>query len=124
MRLPRLLKPANTLVFNGSEGHSISNIPCFFLGFLLGLDGTNDPTITIYDNTTNTGNQIIPTNTYDASQLGLNGAILPYPKYCKNGVYADISQNSSGVTRIEPLLLMISKSDKDNLVAISDEVLG
>lgn len=124
MRLPYILKPANTLVFNGTEGKSVSAVPCFFMGFLLGLDGSNDPTVTIYDNTTNSGNEIIPSNTYDASALGLNGAVLPHPRYCQNGVYAYVSQGAGGVTKLEPLLLTIFAGDEGVLISDIKEALG
>ena len=61
-----------------------------FYGFLVGTDGANDPTISIFDNTTNSGAEIVPTNTYDASVLGLNGIALP-GIHCTNGIYIEIT---------------------------------
>jgi hypothetical protein len=105
MRLREVLEPANNISITSNGGSVICGEPCFFYGFMLGLDGTNDPTITFYDNASEaSGEEIIPTNTYDASILGLNGAMLPVPKYCKNGIYVGITQ--AGTTEIEPLLLM------------------
>ena len=46
---------------------------CTYHGFRLGMDGTNDCTVTIKDGSI----EICPTNTYDASALGLNGEVLP-----------------------------------------------
>lgn len=74
--------PANQLAYTGR---------CMFQGFLLGTDGTNDPTITIYDNTTNSGRELVPTTTYDASALGLNGAMIPCELEANKGVYAEIT---------------------------------
>lgn len=61
------------------------------LGFLLGTDGANDPAITIYDGIDNTGTEIVPTNTYDASALGLNGAMFGFKKKCQTGCYVEIT---------------------------------
>lgn len=61
------------------------------LAFLIGTDGSNDPTITIYDGTDNTGTEIVPTTTYDASALGINGAMFGFRKTCKTGCYVEIS---------------------------------
>jgi hypothetical protein len=109
MRLREVLKPAKNISITSNGGSVISTGPCFFYGFLLGLDGTNDPTITFYDNATEaSGEEIIPTNTYDASILGLNGAMLPAPKYCQNGIYVGITQ--AGTTEIEPLLLIRTRT--------------
>ncbi len=46
---------------------------CTYHGFRLGMDATNDVTLTIKDGDI----EIVPTNTYDASALGLNGEVLP-----------------------------------------------
>jgi len=117
MKIPKALKPANTLTFSSTSGQVISAIPCFFVGFLLGLDGTNDPTITIYDNASaGSGKEIVPGNTYDASALGLNGVVLPFPKFCQNGVYADVTL-AAGALKLEPLILVGSKSDLDRWIA-------
>jgi len=73
---------ASGIVFSG---------PVYFGGFLLGTDGVNDPTITIYDGTDNTGLKIVPTNTYDASALGLNGAQEGSLVKCNSGIYVEIT---------------------------------
>ena len=62
-----------------------------FFGFTLGTDGINDPTVTLYDNTAASGDEIVPTTTYDASALGLNGMLLGNPLYCANGIYVELS---------------------------------
>ena len=66
--------------------------PGVFGGFLLGMDGANDPTITIYDNTEASGEEMVPTSTYDASTLGLNGALIGkhLPGF-KNGLYVEVT---------------------------------
>ena len=63
---------------------------CIFHGFLIGTDGVNDPTITVFDNTAASGQEIIPSATYDASQLGLNG-VTGINMYCANGIYVEIT---------------------------------
>ena len=57
-----------------TETTNITTSPSLFGGFTLGTDGINDPTITVTDGAS--GAEIIPTATYDASALGLNGALL------------------------------------------------
>ena len=65
-----------------------------FHGFVLGTDGANDPTITIEDSdgTKNAG-EIIPTATYDATALGLNGLTgLPDQGImCNHGILVTIT---------------------------------
>lgn len=74
-------KTASALVHTG---------PCIFRGFLLGTDGVNDPVITIFNNTTNSGEEVVPTATYDASALGLNG-VTGKQQYCDTGLYIEIT---------------------------------
>ena len=76
----------------------ISNCACDFRGFLIGTDGSNDPTVTFYDNTAASGNEVIPTATYDASALGLNGVTLPDRGIrCETGLYCEISISAGAV---------------------------
>jgi len=63
---------------------------CIFQGFLLGTDGVNDPVITIYNGLSNTGTEIVPTCTYDASAYGLNGCTGIH-QYCDVGLYIEIT---------------------------------
>jgi len=58
---------------------------------LLGTDGTNDPEITIYDGLDNTGVEKVPTTTYDASALGLNGFTLHHVLEFQTGIYVEIT---------------------------------
>lgn len=79
----------------------IYNGPCIFRGFLLGTDGVNDPTITIYNNIAASGEEVIPTCTYDATALGLNGA-TGIMQYCEKGLYAAISVAGGGACELVP----------------------
>jgi len=70
----------------------ITNRSCNFMGFLVGTDGTNDPTVTIHSGTTATGNEIVPTNTTDASVLNLDGFMVGGDGIrCDNGLYCVIA---------------------------------
>ena len=71
----------------------IHNGPCKFGGFTIYDDGTNKPTITIYDNTTNSGREVAPAYTYPVG-YGLNGYVGPNDpggEECNNGLYVLIS---------------------------------
>ena len=61
------------------------------VGVQIGMDATNDLTLTIYNGVDNTGTEILPTNQYDASALGLNGVVMPYGKHCPNGIYLEMT---------------------------------
>ena len=60
---------------SGGGGYSsvLINQKCTVRHLLVQCDGTNDPTITIRDNSSASGDPIIPAVAYDASMLGLNG---------------------------------------------------
>jgi hypothetical protein len=65
--------------------------PCIFHGFLVGTDGINDPVITIYDHASKAeGQEVVPTSTYDSSQMGINGA-TGMNMFCVNGLYVEIT---------------------------------
>ena len=73
--------------------------PCVFRGFLLGTDGVNDPVITIFNNTEASGEEVIPTCTYDSSALGLNG-VTGIMQYCDKGLYLEIT--CAGTVEVVP----------------------
>ena len=80
-----------------ASGIAVSNA-CSFRGMLIGTDSSNDPTITVYDNTAASGNEVIPTATYDASFMGLNGVTLPGDGIeCWNGIYVTITLGAGAV---------------------------
>jgi hypothetical protein len=60
------------------------------------MDGVNDPQITVYDGIAASGTEVIPTNVYDASALGLNGFTAGYLKQCRTGVYVLIEASGGG----------------------------
>lgn len=71
---------------------------CRFYGYLVGVDGTNDPTVSIYDSITAAGTEVAPTTTYDSSALGLNGFMIgnSYVE-CDNGIYVEITLGAGAV---------------------------
>lgn len=77
---------------------------CVLYGFMLGMDGSNDATVTIYDGTSASGEEKIPSNTYDASALGMNGVIMPEGASipCTKGVYVAIT--CAGTCEVVPLV--------------------
>lgn len=64
---------------------------CVLFDILIGMDGTNDPTISVFDGTDSTGEEKLPTNTYDASALGLNGVIWHFARKMETGIYVLIA---------------------------------
>ena len=63
---------------------------CNLAAMLLGTDGVNDPVVTVYDGTDNTGEEVVPTTTYDASALGLSG-YMGKLLLCDTGIYVEIT---------------------------------
>ena len=72
-----------------------------FGGMVLGVDGVNNPTVTVYDNNeASFGNgMIVPTQEFDATELRLNGLLFG-DKWInfKKGLYVVIS--CAGVVRV------------------------
>ena len=65
--------------------------PGLLFGLQLGTDSTNDPTITVYDNITNSGTELLPTTIYEADYQGLNGFCCSYGKKFIIGLYIEIT---------------------------------
>ena len=80
---------ASTLIHTG-EG--------FLFSFLIGTDTVNDPVFAIYDDADGAtpGNQIVPSTTYDASILGINGAVFKVSKNFTTGLYVAIANIGTG----------------------------
>lgn len=76
---------------SGGSGYSsiLVNYASDILGILVETDGTNDPTVTVRDNTVASGDAVMPATTFDASALGLNGFTgLRIP--CKTAIHVVI----------------------------------
>ena len=80
---------ANTLIYTGKG---------FLFSLLIGTDGVNDPVVSVYDYTDATlpATRIVPSNTYDASVLGLNGVVFKYAKEFNTGLYVKIADIGTG----------------------------
>lgn len=80
---------ASALIYTG---------PGYFFSLLIGTDGSNDPVIAIHDalNGDTATNEIVPSTTYDASLLGINGLVLHFAKHFKTGLYAKIANIGTG----------------------------
>lgn len=83
-------KTASGLVYSGA---------CIFHGFLLGTDGVNDVTITLFNNTAGEGEEVVPTCEYDAALMGLNG-VTGIDQYCSNGLYLTMSVDGGGAAEV------------------------
>lgn len=60
---------------------------CVLLDILIGMDATNDPSVSVFDGTDSSGAEKLPTNTYDASKLGLNGVVWQFARKMDTGIY-------------------------------------
>ena len=67
----------------------------FLAALLIGMDEANDATVSVHDGTDNTGPELIPTNKYDASALGLNGVVFHYMIECWDGAYVEITSQGT-----------------------------
>jgi len=77
-----------------TSSSTICSTSCLFGGFFLGdMDGNNDPAVAIYDALDNSVNEVISTNSLDASALGLNGAMLGFVVRFSTGCYVEITPN-------------------------------
>jgi hypothetical protein len=73
-----------------TETGYVTEKPALYAGFRIGTDSVNDPEITVSDG--EEGEEVEPTATYDASQLGLNGASEGgHVIYCESGIYVTIA---------------------------------
>jgi len=73
----------------------ISDSSCFFKGMLVQPDGTNDVTITLYDNASAaSGSKVIATMTF-AGDGGPQALTIPVRIKCTNGIYADITTSGT-----------------------------
>ena len=71
---------------------SITTGPGLFYGFLIATDSTTAITVSIYDGTTASGNEIIPTVTVPtASDYRLQAIYPPVPIRYYTGIYVSIS---------------------------------
>ena len=83
-----------------ASSQSITTNSAVLAGMQLGTDSLNDPTVTIYNGTSTGGKVILPTTTYDATALGLNGFVASYDKRAYNGIYVEISVAGSGTVEV------------------------
>jgi hypothetical protein len=81
--------------------------PCIFGGFFIGTDEVNHPVITVYDNASAaSGEELVPSNKYDATLLGLNGAI-GFSVLARNGIYVEIT--TAGACEVTVLHHLLSQ---------------
>ena len=71
--------------------------PCVLYGVYVGPDGSNDPTLSVFNNTVASGDEVLPTATFQAAQ-GLQGVTLPEGGVdCPKGVYGEITLSAGSV---------------------------
>jgi len=79
----------STLIYTGSV---------FLFSLLIGTDTLNDPVISVHNavNGDTAANEVVPSSTYDASLLGINGFILHFAKHLDTALYVKIASIGSG----------------------------
>ena len=78
----------------------IHTVPCFLMKIVIGSDGTNNPTLAAYNEANSSATaskQIMPSQTYDAVSLGINGIVYQFAEYCDTGLYVSIAGAGSVV---------------------------
>lgn len=70
----------------------------FIFSLLIGGDTINDPVISVHDalNGDTATNEIVPSNTYDADALGINGFVLNVAKPFNTGFFIKVANIGSG----------------------------
>jgi hypothetical protein len=70
----------------------------YLYSLLIGVDTINNPVVAVYDDVggATAANQIVPSTTYDATALGLNGVVLKFAKEFVTGLYISIATIGSG----------------------------
>ena len=73
------------------------------MSVLIGTDGVNDPVVAIHDDVDGdtAGNEILPSSTYDASALGINGVVFKFAKKYSTGLYVKIANIGSGAVVVD-----------------------
>lgn len=92
------MKHVYGIPYRATESTLIHTGPGFLFSMLIGTDTINDPVVSIHDalNGDTAANEIIPSNTYDASVLGINGLVLHFAKHFSTGLYVKIANMGSG----------------------------
>lgn len=72
--------------------------PCYLASILIGTDDINDPVVAAYNDAdaSDPTTKVIPSATYDAAIMGLNGVVLKFMKDCNTSLYVSISNIGSG----------------------------
>jgi len=82
-----------------TESTLIHSGPNFLMDIIIGSDGTNNPTVACYneaDDSKTATARVIPSQTYDAIALGLNGIVLQFARFNNTGLYVEVSNLGSG----------------------------
>ena len=65
------------------------------LGVLLGTDGINNVRFSCHNGESNSDQKVVPSTTYDAAALGLNGVMFTFLVHCPNGIYYNQESGSN-----------------------------
>jgi hypothetical protein len=86
----------NELSTNYQTSTAIISGKVAFGGIVIKTDGTNDITLNIYDNTTNSGKRLIPPNSVISGSAKVWALGYDPPIKCSNGIYVEVSVAGGG----------------------------
>jgi hypothetical protein len=86
---PSYEKTASALIYTGK---------CLIGGIIINSDGTNNATLTIYDNTEGTGN-VLCTLVCKGDELNMGVMFNNAPRIMSNGIYATLSVAGGGTAK-------------------------
>ena len=89
------MRPKRADFLERTSSGQVTSKESFLLGVLLGTDGVNDVRFSMHNGTDNGDPEVIPSCTYDASALGMNGVMLPFNAYCPDGIYLNVESGSN-----------------------------
>lgn len=87
MRLARSLE----MIDSGQVEAGRANL----LGVLLGTDGINNVRFSCHNGVSNTDQKVVPSASYDATALGLNGVMFTFLVHCPAGIYFNEESGSN-----------------------------
>ena len=80
---------------------TVTSQPAILTGYTIHSDNSNDPTVTIYNDTDalTAANQVLPPTTFEATNKGIEG-VVDDPIICENGIHVVIACSGTAYAMI------------------------